>query len=174
MMEMTFARIIITLACNRKCKYCANKYPHILKQARRISSVDEIGAYKAYMITGGEPVLELDKTLRVIYQIKIKYPTKPVYVYSAYHEIIHILDKVDGINYTLHSNSTEEDIINFYRVQSAASHYPEKSMRLKIHPDMEPNVTIMPKAWRQIRLQHFLRENECKVPNSEQLFLLED
>lgn len=62
------ARIIITRDCNLYCPYCCNERPEIYNKFRRLLSLEKVPwqNYKSVCITGGEPLLRVDRILEVV------------------------------------------------------------------------------------------------------------
>ena len=61
------ARVIVTLACNRKCPGCCNE---TIGKVASIGDISVLSDYEEVVITGGEPMLNPDSLLRFIKALK--------------------------------------------------------------------------------------------------------
>ena len=78
------ARILITEKCNRSCSGCCNNYSKIMWEAKYIDSLTDLPpVLKEIMITGGEPMLFPNKTEKIIRELKERYSSSKIYLYSA-------------------------------------------------------------------------------------------
>ncbi len=108
------ARVIVTYKCNRSCPGCCNVHGNAI---RKIGSINELLEYEEVVITGGEPMLLGWKLLDFIRKLRRIGFSGKIYMYSAWwskkiHDI-HILQCVDGITYTLHSEMNDDDISRY-------------------------------------------------------------
>lgn len=119
---MKTARILITTECHNDCEYCCNKLPEIKKRIK-FTTFDEVIKmdYDVYCITGGEPLLEIQKATRLASRIKWRNAAARLYLYTAIppefywklssaekHDLFYLLD---GVNYGVHNVFS-----NFYTV----------------------------------------------------------
>lgn len=175
---MKTARLIITFDCNKDCSYCCNKYTSLIKKAMPNTNLDSLVNYDAICITGGEPFLDLDRTLHIVEelaQLKTTNPNLKLYLYTAMFKpligIYRIIRLVDGVQYTLHAKSNELDIHHFKMFQTdIASQYPDKSCRLYIHPDVPYEVPIIPSLWKRLEVKPWIKEEDCCLPQNETLY----
>jgi organic radical activating enzyme len=160
------ARVIITEECERNCSYCCNKYESILKDAIRADSLEEIiNKHDVICLTGGEPMLDIDRTLDIIKHIKEKAPEKTLYLYTAKYDyrIEDIIPLVDGIHYTMHENSTMKDIDDLACIQvTFHGHHEEKSFRLFLHSGIERMIAVAPSVWSRIESKPWIDEKELR------------
>jgi organic radical activating enzyme len=173
------ARVIITFACNRKCSYCCNNYTSIINNATHIQDLNALKDYPEICITGGEPMLNPQRTKDIISKLRDQNPQAVIYLYTArYHEqLSEICTLVDGIHFTLHEKSTVEDINDFIKFQNILIQRRNtdrnKSYRLYIHHNMSNFVVLFPKVWSRVEVKEWLSEGECELPVNETLFILE-
>lgn len=171
---MKKARLIVTMNCIRKCSYCCNKYEGILTKATTLSSLFPLKHYEEILITGGEPLDDPKRTLKIIEVLKALNPAVRLYLYTARYtvEMIHIMDKVDGIQFTLHEGASIADVIGFNKFQAIAGMYPDKSFRLYMHPKVKHRIPVKPSMWSRVESKPWLTERECTLPEGEELFIL--
>lgn len=178
----TTARLIITFDCKRNCSYCCNKYTKLIRQAKTVSNLDFLKGYKEVCITGGEPLLDLKRTLKIVRKIKEINPDIKVYMYTAWFKLgdnwsisfYCLLNLLTGIHYTLHKNCTNNDIYNFKTFEKAVRFYDNKSFRLYIHEKVKQKLEIDLGLWSKIEKKHWQGEQECELPSHEDLFLLKE
>jgi len=170
------ARLVITLKCPRNCSYCCMKYDHILGQMKPLDSLEELHGYEEVMITGGEPMLFPDKVMDIARWINGKSRETKIFLYTAiYHWRIPTLIKlVDGIQYTLHEDTTEQDIENFLNIQREIQlrGRDDQSFRLCIDPNVAYKVGVVPCTWDSIKVKDWRSEEECIVPKDEDFFAI--
>ena len=70
------ARVIVTLACNRKCPGCCNE---TIGKVASIGDISVLSDYEEVVITGGEPMLNPDSLLRFIKALKKQNKQQRVY-----------------------------------------------------------------------------------------------
>ena len=111
------ARIIVTFDCKRNCSYCCNKYTKIIKKATDLYDLNDIKDCSEYIITGGEPMLYPDKVIKLIKQLRLLNKKAKIYMYTTLFKpsLLKIIKLIDGVHYTLHANTTREDMEDFYR-----------------------------------------------------------
>ena len=170
---MKSARVIMTLACERHCVYCSNYYQSIMQSAKEIDNIDEVSDFDEILLTGGEPMLFPEKLIKIIEQIR-KNSFAAIYLYSAKYtaKMKEIIELVDGIHFTLHSDTSPMDVVDFHTFQSLLSMYPRKSFRLYLNHDIHLPVTVYPYLWKRVEVKPWLTESECKLPENETLFIL--
>lgn len=126
-------RLLVTTDCPSHCPLCCNNSWDFSK----LPSVTGFD-YDEVMITGGEPLLFVDKVVELARSIKtlspILYPEEDapkVYVYTsiaAYLPIRQLLNVVDGIVLTPHS---KDDVKRFIRLNKILGMYLAENPRLK-------------------------------------------
>ena len=180
MNEERMARLMITLNCPRSCKGCCNDYPRIMGQARRISSLEELRDFPVVMITGGEPMINVDRTTDIIGQVRLVNPEAKIFLYTALYkpEIEQLLPKVDGIQFSLHEGATPADVDDFQRFQEIIRR-GSGSYRLYVDPRVEYPIYIEPKLWRRVEIKPWLTEDELLrqqpngLPKNEELLIFD-
>ncbi len=170
------ARVIITLACDKNCLYCCNKYPHILSQAILLTDFSQLEEHNEIVITGGEPALNINKTIEIINKINKINPLSKKYLYSAKYSSPYfksIVDIIDGFHFTLHKSSTIPDINDFEWLQRDIKFYgylKSQSFQLCIDPTIKFSINIFPYLWNKIKIKEWKNENECRIPDNETLY----
>ena len=152
-------RLLVTTDCPNHCPLCCNNSWDFSKLPS-VTSFD----YDEVMITGGEPLLFVDKVVKLARSIKtlspILYPEEDapkIYVYTsiaAYFPIRQLLNVVDGIVLTPHS---KDDVKRFIRLNERLRMYlaenPQlksslrlnlfKNIKDKVHSEKTPNVSFL-------------------------------
>lgn len=166
---MTTARFIITFACMRSCSYCCNEYDLVKEAMLPITDLDALKEYETVIITGGEPMLDPERTLRFIRGIKRRFPSTAILLYAAYSQEAwweEILSEVDGVTYSLHSDYGVLDAEMFYAFQEALGDfqldYPDQygTYRLSVDGGLNTPLVITPSLWSEIKLKKWLTEEE--------------
>ena len=126
-------RLLVTTDCPNHCPLCCNNSWDFSKLPS-VTSFD----YDEVMITGGEPLLFVDKVVKLARSIKnlspILYPEEDapkIYVYTsiaAYFPIRQLLNVVDGIVLTPHS---KDDVKRFIRLNERLRMYLAENPQLK-------------------------------------------
>lgn len=177
----TTARVIVTKRCHRKCPYCVNMHPEIKAQMEKLQDVEQLARFETVCLTGGEPFLAPNETLRLIKELRAQNPTQKIYVYASIFEMtkeqLRILALVDGLHYTIHQNPTSDDQEMLNALQLVLMGYQSmkrppcgKSFRLALSPDIFSSIGIVPSAWNDIRVKEWL--DDCPLPENEELFVL--
>lgn len=177
-------RLLVTTECPRQCVGCCNTYTKIMENATQINTLEGLINYSEIMITGGEPMLHPDKTLKIIDQLKKRNPDALIYLYSALYnkDFPKLLEKIDGLHFTLHYNANDEDIFSFYKLQESIferkKDWRHKSFRLYIDNKLGLSVKIIPFVWDLVNVSKWLTEEELikkqpqGLPLNEELFIL--
>ena len=81
---MRECRIIMTTQCNLLCEYCCNNIPEVQESFKMttLHTLLNSGPYDTYKITGGEPLLDVDKLTWICKSIRYTYPKSMVYLYT--------------------------------------------------------------------------------------------
>lgn len=169
------ARVLITKACRRHCDGCCNNYLSIMKDMKTIQSVDSLDDFDIVCLTGGEPMLVPELVKEVALELRARsIKGRQIYLYTAQFNpaIEELLTYLDGIHYTIHWPTTEQDIEEFRRYQDLIAHVPDKSYRLYIDSRVNLAVTIRPDLFVRVECKPWLAEEECPLPPGESLFYL--
>ena len=147
-----------------------------MQNAIEIDSLRSIDNYPVVCITGGEPGIMENKVLETIAELRANNPDVKIYMYSAWYKNRwghRLLDHLDGVHYTLHKGTTSEDIRDFQEFQMhAACCWPGKSYRLYIHQSIREGLTIYPSVWHRLEVKPWVAEEDCDLPDTEDLFIL--
>ena len=162
---MKHARVLITLRCNRHCAGCCNTYERVMSNVIPIRSVAELDIdFDTVSITGGEPMLFPELTLASIAQTRLSCPGAKVYLYTALHttRMPEIVERVDGVHYTLHAEATRQDALGFQHFQDliAGAHLRDKSFQLYVDPRCQQPIQVCPWLWSQVEIKPWMTEDE--------------
>jgi hypothetical protein len=167
------ARVIITptLICSRNCWYCCNHYEGLINAGVDINSLEDIPHRDTIMLTGGEPMEHVELTRQAIAKaVELGFKTIRLYTARFKDELYEFMPHLDGIHYTLHEGSTDEDIGSFMRMQFLAEEFPGKTYRAYIHPSITTSVMVTPSIWHRLEIKAWLSEEECPLPDGEVLY----
>ena len=179
-LNLKTARVITTLKCTRNCSYCVNKKQNIKDQMKPLPEISELIEYDLICLTGGEPLLEFEKTKRLITALRSTKFDILIYMYASIWtaDLQFLLPFLDGIHYTLHNYKPVTQYQNtkdFRKAQELFIPYSnKKSFRLSLSPDIANEIPIIPYVWKEIRIKKWFSTEECIVPVHEDLFILED
>jgi hypothetical protein len=188
---MKIARLITTMACNRSCDYCCNKYDSLLSKAIDIPTLAPILDSDVICLTGGEPMLYPSKLISIIRELRDAshrlMTQQKIYLYSAsfycpdfMYSLRDLIPFVDGIHFTLHAKSNVNDIMGFDALQAAIKEYKmfselgSKTFRAYIAPDIKLPVTIQPNLWSRLEIKPWIPEEKCPLPPNETLYRLQE
>lgn len=186
-MPLRKARVLVTEYCDRKCEGCCNKYSRIMDQMVDITSFDQIAGYDVICLTGGEPMADPIFLLRCIEAARESFIPK-VYVYTALYDptfFRSVVEKTEGIHFTLHYPASFQDIEDFEEAQNCLSSMQlldeddPRTHRLYIDRRVASSVPIIPVVWSRVDVSPWLTEEEVfkrngptGLPPGEQLFRL--
>lgn len=135
--------------------------------------------YREYVITGGEPLSNWDRTEYIVDGIlsyhynndHVNFVPK-IYLYTSIliDEMVDVARKFDGITYSLHEPFEDIDVSEFIAFQSLVQFFPKKQFWLNIDSTIEETVGIIPGRWDRINV--FKPKENCPVPEGEDLFRL--
>ena len=179
------ARFLITEECNRRCRNCCNTYTKIMQHAKRIKFISNVDWMKfdEIMITGGEPMLNYEKTLAIAGMLKGIAPK--LYLYTAFYPgkepFSRVIDVFDGVHYTLHSPLCKDDYDGFLAAQhqihkEASSDF---SSRLYVDGSIEADVLVRVDAWNRVEVkpwcteEELLRQQPQGIPEGEVMLILD-
>ena len=169
-------RLLVTAHCHNSCPKCCNKQFDL----NSLPVVDRWD-YDEVCITGGEPLISLKKTRRLIRLIegireiwKATGHEGKIYVYSATRKgflLARITPYVDGIVYTPHCLQEISPLASFSRwVVNKGWDYPErnKSFRLNVFPDMMPYLEQLNQDRMKIwKIKQIEWVDNCPIPEGE-------
>lgn len=168
-------RLVVTAKCHNKCPLCCNNR-FDLSQLPVVERWD----YDEIMITGGEPLLFVERTIDLVRNIKtIQYimgiEQSKFYLYTALpeqvgsvHNMARLAYHFDGMCITPH---TQRDVEVFNRLIPEISHNLVSgcSMRINLFADvrkMLDNVDVDLSGW---KVKHMEWIKDCPVPVGEDL-----
>ncbi len=183
----TQARVIITEDCSRNCPEYCNRYPKIKQNVKPIT-LPLLRRYPTIILSGGEPMLNIPRTLSIIRNLRMQNLSVLLYIYTAHIpiDIWTVLEEVNGITVTLHKNSTKKEIEDFHSFQEYLSRAkcvnPLLIKRLVIITGIQERIIVDPKVWHFIKIKPMMSEKELidmsptknGVPKNEDLFILKD
>lgn len=158
---MKTARIIVTKKCNLSCSYCCNELDSVKDKMIRTSLSDiNMNDYDVICITGGEPLLNIEKVFDVL-EAAID---KKVYLYTnGYLLSEYLIERLkvhglSGINIGIHD---PKEIMKFFvkfDYHSFIRFHLQDIYKARIHRGM-------------VERFKFWTMNDCEMPN-EDLFVL--
>lgn len=161
---MKKARVLITRDCNRSCKGCCNSHDTIMKDIISIDNLSQLPKdLDEIMITGGEPMLYPNYTLKIAKDLKNIYQNRAkIFLYTALYSenIVQILPYIDGLHYTIHEEHDQFDIFGLFWIQDIIARFHDKSYRLYIDNNVSSFLNIIPSAWDNIKISKWLTEKE--------------
>ena len=176
----TQARVLITKLCHRNCPNCCSKYTSIVKDAIESNNTKDFKKYDVVMITGGEPMLFPDKVITFTRALKKQNPNVKVFLYTALYtkRLREVMEVVDGVHFTIHAEATKQDIEDFQLFQGIANTFKlggyTKSFRLYCDPNCLIPFTLYPWLWKRMEIKPWIMEGDCKLPDNEDLYVLND
>ena len=184
------ARLILFFDCPRKCEKCCNTDNSLMQQIKHIKFTDLLN-YSEIYITGGEPLLEPNKVLALIQALKKANYTGKIGLYTANYmpksqkdekyidAVIEIIKLVDGLQYTMHKDTTLGDITHLQQftalLNTYAPAYHALDYRLNIDEywyDTIVDYTMLEHIWKVIK--KMVWKDNCPLPVGEDLVMLED
>lgn len=167
-------RLLVTKECHNNCPKCCNK----LYDLDSIPVIDRFD-YDEVCITGGEPMLDLPKVVKIAEMFKtaatILGKEVKVYLYTAritngQLNLMMMCRVIDGICVTPHS---EEDIIYFKVLNTlmletlnlVPSYYENLSLRLNLFADVKEQLHGEDLSLWKIKDMEWL--DDCPVPEGE-------
>ena len=165
-------RLLITIGCNKHCEGCCNK-DYELDKLEKFDEKCNINEYDVIMLTGGEPMLNVELVYKHIYYFRNRDYTNKIYMYTAktdkYFELLGVLSALDGITVTLHDNEDVENFTKFSNILYTmynSEYLHSKSLRLNIFKDIiVPYLPVHSKFW-QIKDNIEWIKN-CPLPRDE-------
>ena len=174
---MKTARVIITFDCKRNCDGCCNKYTTLMNKAIWIDNFNTLMEYDEVCITGGEPMLDCERTYNIISRLSCAGFSGRIYLYTALFnpQIARLFKWLDGIHYTLHYPANRKDFAGLKKFQRLLRKYhknPHKiSCRLYIDPRVQKSIAIIYHLWSDIRHNYWIPEGKCPLPEHETLYI---
>ena len=159
-------RLLIAENCNRKCDWCCNNNFNI----EDLPICKDFSQYELIMLTGGEPMLDVDNVISVINSIKSQNPQAKIVVYTAFYDIIAfkgVLPLIDGLTITLHN---QKDLIKFLALNQYfdINKITDKSLRLNIFSKVKiakPTYDRLMKKWNIKSNIEWIKD--CPLPDGE-------
>lgn len=170
------ARLIWTFNCNRACPGCCNNSMDNMKQAKVITSIDDLAPYREILITGGEPMLYPSTLLDFVTKIRKSKSHVRIYLYTAKFDVRYmsaVIGAVDGIHYTIHAEANDNDVFGFQLFQAMINgpEYAHKSFRAYIDNKCQLPVRVIPAPWTRLECKGWIDNGECPVPQNEDLLI---
>ena len=168
------ARLITSFKCNRCCPGCCNTQLDTMSLGKQIIDLKELTKFKCVCVTGGEPMLEPERTASIIKTIRNNLFDTIIYLYTAKYDPVlkDIMHLLDGVQYTLHYPSKLSDIVLFNIFQNLIEDYTYQSFRLYIDSRITDTVMIRPNLWKRAEVKAW--QDYCPLPKNEKLFILEE
>ena len=175
------ARVLVTMDCGRSCTYCCNTYRSIMSQMKTVK-LDGLAEFDEILITGGEPLLYPTRIISILKELRRKCRlTTAIYLYTAdighvgLRSLLEIIHLTDGIQYSIHEGADYKDIEDFELFQHLIAFGGfDKSFRLYVDPMVDYKINIIPSVWKRVEIKPWIKEEDCKLPEGETLFYLEE
>jgi hypothetical protein len=109
MSNKSILRLLLWSDCDRNCIGCCNKQWDL----NVLPVCSDYTLYNEILLTGGEPLLNIDKVINVITDIRLQNQC-PIYLYTAKIDFVllrRVLQFVDGITLTLHNQDDADKFI---------------------------------------------------------------
>ena len=162
-------RLILTEECHRECEGCCNKDWDLASLPRET----DFAQYDMILLTGGEPMLDRDRTLSIIKRIHSQSPARLI-LYTAKIDdalaVIDVLHHLHGMTITLHA---QEDAVYFQQLVGTIEGFSPlekrvrtKSLRLNIFKGVEVQWPT-PSMWQVKRDCEWIKD--CPLPEGEVL-----
>ena len=165
------ARIIITFKCNLHCDYCSSYKALKEEKYEIINSINDIiKLHDKFVITGGEPMININRLLRiacVIPRLTFKYLSTNGTLIKPF-EFFTLNNLFNGINIGIHSE-TQFNLIN-------PVVFTSEKVKLKIRKDIFDKILknnpFLYGASCYIDTWHV--KKNCDVPSNEILYVLKE
>lgn len=162
------ARLIVTYKCNRDCPGCCNKNWKY-DPAQEIDNYD----YEEIIITGGEPLLFLEKVIELIKDIRTKSSAKILLYTAQSRQIMKILNLVDGVCLTLHEQADVHSFNYFVWENKDRLAKANKSLRLNVFKEAMVNTHVYTLGLFKVK-DNIEWLKDCPLPSDEKLFKLKE
>lgn len=158
-------RLLITEQCNRNCKLCVNKQYNLAK----LHVESHISKYKEIILTGGEPMLDVNYLIEVIEFIKdhVSVNTK-IWLHTAKVDDIYatlsVLDLINGLTLTIHNDKDIPALVALDgELWCGSPRWKNKSFKLCMFEGIElPELNIC--NW---DIHHIKWLKDCPLPEGE-------
>ena len=165
-------RLIIFEDCNRACPGCCNNDWDI--KSLPICEFKDLVNYDEVMITGGEPMLNLDLVKKVTFKTR---PDTKVILYTAKvdepDDLIEFMDHLSGITLTLHDQDDVEPFLEFSKkLFSSYVNVSQISLRLNVFSGIEFPIYSYAILNRWAIKSNMEWIKDCPLPNEEVLMRL--
>jgi len=156
-------RLLVTEKCDRACPGCCNKDWDL----GSLPVCSDFSRYDVVMLTGGEPMLDPWRLLRIIGEVREQNPDCPIYVYTARTKnpaaLEYVLAFADGLCLTLHDQSDYEPWLSFARRISTVR---DKSLRLNVFDGVRaPGLDTFRNQWKIKTGMKWIKN--CPLPDDE-------
>lgn len=169
------ARLIFTLSCREKYKYCCNT-EDLIKSATNTTKLSELNEYDPIVIAGGEPLLKPRHTIGFCKAIKKNCGNPKLFLYTtqitlSVFTLRRVIEVVDGITFGLHEDLSLEEQDSITTIQSIIPIFygMNKTFRLKCVQSQQGRVKnrLEKRFWDKI--EYFDPAKKYKVPEKHLL-----
>jgi organic radical activating enzyme len=161
------ARLIVTYKCPRNCEGCCNKN----WKGNPATKINHFN-YDQVIITGGEPLLFVDKVIELTKKIRLESKTGIILYTAMTRGFMEILPYVDGICLTLHDREAMDDFNLFLFKNFNKLSLTQKSLRLNIFKEAGgENLLYNPYDIFKVK-DNIIWLKDCPLPSDEELFEL--
>ncbi|GAH62941.1 unnamed protein product, partial [marine sediment metagenome] len=141
--------------------------------------IADLTSYDMICVTGGEPMLNVSRTLSIIRSIRdLRFRAgldrQTIYLYTALfaEDAKWVLPWVDGIHFSLHDGADTPEIVGFHQMQDLLKGW-SGSARLYIDPRVKTLLSLEPPVWSRIEVKPWLEDGKCPLPEDDLLVLTE-
>jgi len=168
-------RLLITTKCHKNCDGCCNKDWDL----SGLPVCNDYSQYGVIMFTGGEPMLNIARTLKIALEIKEANPTAYLYVYTAlmypdWGLMSLLLRVIDGITLTIHDQRDANGFVFYHNKIYQETRLVSKvySLRLNVFKDCNLFPIEMPVKETEVYDTWDVRDNiewikDCPLPDGE-------
>lgn len=162
-------RLLLFEDCHRNCAGCCNKDWNL----GTLPICDSFTGYEEILLTGGEPMLSPRLVHDVITDIReetsLEQDQPQIYLYTAdvrrLADIIELLDRLDGITVTLHSQNDVLPWIRLADIVATNGMCVRKSLRLNVFDGVVLEETKATKYWKIKSGMRWI--TNCPLPENE-------
>ena len=168
-------RLLITDECPKNCEGCCNRDWDIVNLPKIELYKHDYSQYNEVLITGGEPLLGIEKLKEIIDTINAGYSRRvpKIYVYTSWNgdpsSFFKTFEYAAGICYTIHTDEDAKFIKNCDWFLKQCSYYENqlknKSLRLNVFKGIDYNKEALSENWKIKDDIEWIKD--CPLPDNE-------
>jgi organic radical activating enzyme len=168
------ARLVMTLKCNRGCTYCPNGF--YKKLMTKLENFDDLDKYNNICITGGEPLLDCSTLLALLDDLRLLRGNFKIYLYASDYDPVTVslpgvMQRINGLTWTLHENTSFDDMQKFNHVQALLSSANDNRLVLHTKAMLQWAPRINYLKWNRVTVLQ-MTEHTCSLPPNEDLLIM--